>query len=117
MRSLAIILLLLSIPQTAYAKKKVAISGEGFFLTGNSLHESCRSNAAAPYILGMIDGLRLAEQFGAARKVCIPSGVIGGQLQDVVCRYLADNPSQRHVPATYMAMVALQGAYPCADAP
>ena len=83
---------------------------------GNQLQDECQRPAPAfamGYIFGLLDGLELGEQFGAKRRVCLPDGVTGGQLKDVVCRYVDANPDQRRVPASYLAETALEEAWPC----
>ena len=77
--------------------------------TGNDLHRWFTSSdeiMATAYIIGV------ADTDPAATK-CVPGEVSNGQLKDVVRKYLADAPAERHKPAPGLVLVALSRAWPC----
>ena len=101
---------------------------------GNELVEHCNSaiklyegeNSAsttteigAGLCLGVLDGFRSLNTFYEAVLekdqlfFCIPTGVTNGQLAKVVVKYLNDNPSELHEPATALIWTALFEAFPC----
>jgi hypothetical protein len=58
------------------------------FIDGNRLFDWCRDTRTmcSAYVMGVADGV----------FDCVPDGVTGGQLADVVKSYLERNPAQRH---------------------
>ena len=89
------------------------------FVQGNFLHKVCQEAKVDPqesncltYVLGVADALA-ATQYS---EVCIPSNsVSGGQLKDVVPKWLEDYPAQRHNPAVTLVGRALTEAFPCTE--
>lgn len=88
---------------------------------GNSLYEQCNrtaqtNNDAAAliacnnYIVGVIDGYRMTKE--GYDWLQIPDGVKGQQLQDIVLKYLIDNPEKRHWAAVILVMNAVNTAFP-----
>jgi hypothetical protein len=65
------------------------------------------ANYAAGYIKGVVDSLN-GEEF------CVPSGILVGQIADVVFLYLDTHPEQRHASAHQLAMTALKEKFACA---
>jgi hypothetical protein len=47
------------------------------------------------------------------RGYCLPSGVTGGQLRDVLVQYLEENPASRHKSVGPLVLRAFQEAFPC----
>jgi len=89
---------------------------QGYFKSGNMLHQSCRAGLANEYIAGVVDThMFLSTEPGKSpRLFCLPAGSINTQAADIVCKYLADHPEQRHYSASTTAIVALNAAFPCA---
>jgi Rap1a immunity proteins len=85
------------------------------FMTGNLLYATCTSGNTSiceGYIIGVADTL---AGYYAKGQVCFsPPGVTADQVRDVVVRYIASNPAQRHFGAAGMIVRALASAFPCA---
>ena len=45
--------------------------------------------------------------------ICIPKGMLTGQLQDVLLKYLRDHPEKRHNSTPFFAFWAVRKAWPC----
>jgi hypothetical protein len=127
MRALAIIVVFFN----------VSVSAQVF--NGNELHDGCRAGSALVngYVAGVLDKafednlaleaysrerpLSLDERVGQAidrasvriKNFCPPKGVTIAQAKDVTCKYLADNPSKRHLPAAQLVHDASISAWPC----
>jgi hypothetical protein len=73
--------------------------------TGNELLEECKSKGALGlfclgFVRGLAEGLTLWRSFAPESAItCIPAGITTGQLKDVVVKWLADNPKDRHLGA------------------
>jgi hypothetical protein len=107
---------------------------------GNKLIPLCSSGEQflAGYIAGMVDkakadmliiispGARKAtpnvsyqlspdvqEMITNVGGYCIPASVTVGQVVAVFCKYLADNPVERHKEGAYLFVTALKAAWPC----
>ena len=106
------------------------------FVDGNKLLDLCKStpNVASVYVAGVFDYSETVERtFGwvraivkdkldgpeksviedAAKVACVPEKSTDGQLRDIVCKYLVDNPVNRHSSAALQVGEALRKAYPC----
>jgi hypothetical protein len=57
---------------------------------------------------------RLKATTKAMHGYCFPDGVTRVQSKDVVCKYLRDNPSERHLSGTVLVRKAFIKAWPCA---
>jgi len=55
----------------------------------------------------------LAIALGAIKSYCIPQGATIGQAADVFCKYLKDNPADRHKNAADLVTTALNDAWGC----
>ncbi len=86
-------------------------------LNGNSLYERCaHTDSSDPtfvqrsvclgYIMGATDPY-------AGTALCIPYQVQHGQLQEIVTKYLANNPHLRHYKASDLVVDALKQFFPC----
>ena len=114
----------------------VMSSANASFIDGNKLHEWCVSNQnlVSAYVAGVFDQTQTAEfqneivrgvlkdkldalskaiLAGASKAACIPERVTITQVRDIVCRYIAINPDNRHGPASTQAHMAMIKAYPC----
>ena len=92
--------------------------------SGNNIFSLCqkydRNHANADtvgcmmYILGAADVLMLNDDTETTMQSPCPSaGVTEQQIAEVVVKWLSDHPEQRHLPAPYIVMTALNEAFPC----
>ncbi len=83
------------------------------WMSGNELHETCASGSAVDkalclsYVMGVLDGSRFLDQ-----PLKTPTGATGGQVRDVVSKYLADHPEVREQPARTLVKSAVMDAWP-----
>ena len=61
--------------------------------------------------IGYIQGVHDALQ--PTRVICVPDGVTGGQLGDVVKLYIGKHPENRYRSADELVAAALKGKFPC----
>jgi hypothetical protein len=85
------------------------------YLTGNQLHQYCaapentsQNGACFGYIVRVAGALD--EKPGS---YCLPTGVTGRQIEDVVKLYLQNHPEARHYSASYLVSAALKEKFPC----
>jgi hypothetical protein len=65
---------------------------------------------------GMIGGIRFfaaSSTYRTKSSVCIPEEATLGQMLSVIVRYMRNNPQNLHENFMYLAMAAVQGAWPC----
>jgi hypothetical protein len=91
----------------------------GASFDGNLLYSYCKSKhlTAQGFCNGYIQGVGVLngaadDRFGGLR-FCLPNGVNLSQQQDVVVKWLSENPQERHHPASYVVIRALDQAFPC----
>ena len=87
-------------------------------VTGNLLNEWCdmkRGNEALcfGFMLGARDAALITSKEGA--HFCIPEKVIGGQIEAIVKKYLANHPENLHLPGSLSVILALKEAFPCSN--
>ncbi len=82
------------------------------FKSGNDLLEYCEKEKGSfdrgvcgGYIIGVVDN--------SGTQICLPDGVIVGQLQDVVVQFLKNNPNSRHYTGSSIVALSLKKAFPC----
>lgn len=118
------------------ASVKTAHAG---FWDGNFLYRNCQGDSGFVngYVTGWIDkwgvdsywvdsawqdekhdtGLdyvrRTMLKGGIGRKICLPPKATSGQLSDVFCKFLKENPAKRADPADGLLGEALHDAFPC----
>ncbi len=46
-------------------------------------------------------------------RLCVPEQATAGQLVDIMCQYLENNPNSRHHRADFLTFNALFEAFPC----
>lgn len=83
------------------------------FLDGNDLHQRCLQSrtAALNYVLGVVDAhLSIFRAMETKYKLCVPGQAASGQITDVVCKHLADNPAERHFSGSF---ISLARSFPC----
>jgi hypothetical protein len=121
MRKLLVLLLFAASPAWAQETKAVA------FVSGNMLHDWFQAREteieARSYVLGAHDALKFVQGLKlvqGTQQLClfdIPTGVTGGQVQDVVKLYLEKHPEGRNYAATSDVLAALREAWPCKKSP
>jgi hypothetical protein len=112
MRALLIVLAVL----VSFGAVCAQAQATGAFFEGNELHKLCTSNrsSAVGYILGVSDAHDLfVERGGVSASICMPEGIQRGQAVDVACKYLADNPQDRHLQGASLVIFAFEAAFPC----
>ena len=90
------------------------------FLDGNDLYEHCqtRSASALNYILGVHDTQQTVAALGKQEKLVCPWGrVSSGHVVEAVCKYLQNNPAQRHRSGASIVLKVLGEAFPCKPSP
>ena len=91
-------------------------------IDGNKLFEFCEFFSArlptlpldaskGGYCVGYIQGVH--DALKPTRVICVPDGVTGGQLGDVVKLYFGNHPENRHLPAAELVTAALKEKFPC----
>jgi hypothetical protein len=86
------------------------------FVDGNDLHEQCRTRSASAlnYILGVHDTQQSVAGLGKQEKLICPWGrVSSGHVVEAVCKYLQNNPDQRHRSGASIVLKVLGDAFPC----
>ena len=84
---------------------------------GNDMKAYCHNNSK--YWQGACEGFAMAVAAFAVRapvdsdRACIPLGVSGRQLGDIMVKYLDDYPEELHFTATSLATHAFAIAFPC----
>lgn len=81
----------------------------GPFMDGNELQDACKRADGELYCLGFTTGVYDA----LGMTVCPPPGVTMIQVRDIIVKYVADHPEQRHLPAYHLAHNSLEQAFPC----
>lgn len=88
-------------------------------LTGNDLlrfctsHEAFEVNVCVGYIEGVRDGLMWATVSLKSKPFfMVPKKASSDQLNEIVVKYLKDNPETRHKPAGMLTFEALNKAFP-----
>ncbi len=99
---------------TAASSELVAI--EGAFATGNS-YRSFSKNDQLSYVIGVIDGLKMAPTLGATKKeMKWFAGCTGkmetDQIKAIVDKFLGDNPARWHESMHALVMASLITACP-----
>lgn len=97
----------------------------GTIITGNELYSDCQStredplywvkqNSCRGFVVGSNDAYTVSFALGLTKRLfCSPNKVTVGQLTDVVVRFMELNPAKRNSPASVLALIAWQKAYPC----
>lgn len=72
----------------------------GHFIDGNNLQSLCRADRAyvTAYVVGATDAFNVTF-VGQKKYICLPLTITSTQLSDMLCKYVDDNPEQRHLPA------------------
>ena len=86
------------------------------YKTGDDLLQLCSQSrpACVGYVLGVADGFSNYRSNASLNGTyCIPSGVSGGQITNVVIKYLLDHPKDRHHLAASLVEVAFEKVFSC----
>lgn len=96
----------------------MSVSAQGVtYYTGNQLMEWNSSNTAFDrgrfmgYVVGIVDAK--SRGWESTRLCCVPPGVAVGQLEEVVRKYLKQNPQEWHLEADLQVTLAMTEAFPC----
>ncbi len=81
------------------------------FMSGNGLLKDMNGDVvdksiALGYVMGVSDAYTNVT-------VCVPDNVTAGQVQDIVRRYLENNPDKRHYAADSLIRDSLEKVWPC----
>lgn len=89
-----------------------ATAAHAAFFDGNGIYNNMQSRnyVDKSHALGYVGGVYDAH---VGEYFCPPSGVTLGQAQDVVEKFLRDTPTVRTENAAFIALAALQMAWPC----
>ena len=83
------------------------------FKTGNQVLEMCNNGSQSVwYVMGVFDAYETIP-FAQDARICPPPGVKSGQVSDVACKFIRDNPAIRHTPGAALVGSALRKAWPC----
>jgi len=104
MKSIILTACLLATPVAAHAAH----------LDGNALMAKCSTGDTKGCFI-YLEGFNaaLSEFPIAGRPACVPEGVTGSQMRDVVLKLLRDEPQNRERPAARLIMRAFAKAWPC----
>lgn len=80
-------------------------------LNGDKLHELCEDPKESALCLGYIIGV--ADALVNDGSFCVPDGATGGQMEEIVKRYLREHSERRHIGAASFVVSALQERFPC----
>ena len=86
-------------------------SGSAEFWNGNEVMEYCEPGPKLQYSRFYVTGI--TDALSGSGLFCLPRGVHVGQVGDVFCKHLRDNPGERHRPAHELAVNAFRSAFPC----
>lgn len=90
----------------------LSVPAHAGFMTGNTLLSSMRSDELfkRAYAIGFILGVHDVYE---DEVICSGANVTGGQLRDIVRKFLEENPNERDMPAHLLVMISLGKAFPC----
>jgi hypothetical protein len=92
------------------------------FFDGNRLYALCTSPdyieqaECVGYAEGTIDLMEWIREMGN-RPPCVPHGVVGREIRDIVVDYIHDHPDRRPAVASVLVLDALDWAWKCHDRP
>ena len=86
------------------------------FYTGNDMHEKCSGSDygrtfCMAYSIAVAD--LMETEAVADWTACMSENVTAGQIRDIVTRWLANHPQDRHYTAPSLIAQALSEAFPC----
>jgi hypothetical protein len=89
---------------------------------GNLFYSACREPqrraACSLYLRGIMEGVQIQARASKQPGLfCPPQGASVEQALDLLLKFMAEKPEQRHRPSPTLAAMALRAAWPCAKAP
>lgn len=83
------------------------------FLDGNELLTACRQSRAycGGYAAAIVDADEIMQEVCSVSALPIPAKVTTGQLADLVKKYLAEHPAERHLGAALLVRRAIVAAW------
>jgi hypothetical protein len=114
-RSIAAALLLFFSTSTQAQTHAAAQTGNGFLQTCSRAADRSFQAGCITYFAGIADALTWAEFAKPQQRweICMPSGVVYGQMMDITLDFLQKNPSIRHDVTPALVHRALKAAFPC----
>jgi hypothetical protein len=109
-----VIAVLLCVPVSGGAKT-VQVSQ---LFNGSGLHALLLGNNAeyVGYIEGAVDTFTvISASEHQPPPFCLPTGITGKQLSDIVLRYMDRHPEARYLAGSGHVVLAMQEAFPCRD--
>ena len=88
----------------------------GYFRDGNALYRECTSTdtedsaSCVAYVVGVVDSFTFTS-----RQVCLPKGVQGGQVRDLVVNFLRERPEMRQYSAPSLITPLVKRVWPCGE--
>lgn len=67
------------------------------------------SGVAHGFVAGVVEALGFSETL----RVCLPSGITNGQLNDITLQHLESHAEYRHWPAVVLVTMAIGRKFPC----
>lgn len=86
------------------------VAGHVAYFKADDLFQRGKGALLTGYVVGIIDADYASL---GSRPYCVPDGVRGSQVQDVVWRFLEQNPKDRHLGAALIVRRSLTDAWPC----
>lgn len=89
------------------------------YFTANEFLQWCdgptrNKSLAQGFVAGVSDGFHvLRTVYPNEVPLCLPNNIPLGQLTDIVCVHIQNNPKERHYSASINAFKALIDAFPC----
>jgi Rap1a immunity proteins len=81
------------------------------FWSGSEMMEYCEPGPKLQYSRFYVTGI--TDALSGNGMFCLPSGATAGQVGDVFCKHLRDNPAERHKAARDLAISVFKSAFPC----
>jgi hypothetical protein len=88
---------------------------------GNVFYSVCkeaqRRGACSLYLRGIIEGIQIQARANKQPGLfCPPQGASVEQALDLLLKFMAEKPEERHRPSPTLAATALKAAWPCSKA-
>lgn len=132
-RTLLLLLALVSIPALAQGKPSTTLSGQEFYETCVPPKDDVTLGFCLGFVRGTIEGMKggvaqalvgSSEQKISASEInkfvdefldiCL-EGISPDQLRATFVKYLEDNQDNRHISARFLMWAALKAAFPCEE--
>lgn len=87
-----------------------AVAEDVDWITGKQLFEDCQRGDK--FCLGYVMGAT-ASRAEHGSSICLPAGVTGDHVADIVKAWLADHPKEHDLAASHLVFQALKEKFPC----